>query len=112
MSLGTCTRAALTLEKSGFLPVVEPASCPPSWLPDPYYQSLESHADGAAQGREHPALTTHIQHLLPGLRGLDARQEPEQQVHDGRRSYVLHDKVHKVTFLLQEIHNLEENSHN
>ena len=49
---------------------------------------------------------------LPGLWGLDARQEPEQQVHDGRRSYVLYNKVHKVTFLLQEIHNLEENSHN
>lgn len=78
-------------------------------FPDPDYPSLGPHPDAAARPRR---LTTHIQHLLPGLRGLDARQEPEQQVHDGRRSYVLYDKVHKVTFLLQEIHNLKENSHN
>ena len=44
--------------------------------------------------------STHIQNVLPGLRRLDARQEPEQQIHDGRSSYVLYNKVYKITFLL------------
>ena len=53
---------------------------PDPGFPDPDDPSLGPHPDAAARPRR---LTTHIQHLLPGLQGLDARQESEQQVHDG-----------------------------
>ena len=57
-------------------------------------------------------ISTHIQNILPGLWRLNTCQEPEQQIHDSRSSYVFYNEIHKITLLFQEIHNLEENKSN
>lgn len=48
----------------------------------------------------------YIDHILPQLGPLHAREEAQQQVHDGRRANVLQQQVHKVVLLPQEGHEL------
>lgn len=85
-------RLALLLSGNNLLP--HPAPCPPPSPVSPDNRLLPVKSPGIPPqaAPSCPSLSptpgnashdsTHIQHILPGLWRLDARQQPEQQIHD------------------------------